>query len=48
MRGESVREGEANVPLSQAEVEEIQRKHSHDVIYQTSRPGATATRGSGV
>jgi quercetin dioxygenase-like cupin family protein len=33
MRAESVREGEKNVPLSKAEDEEIQRKHSH-VIYQ--------------
>jgi quercetin dioxygenase-like cupin family protein len=34
MRAESVREGEKNVPLSQAEDDEIQRKHSRDVIYK--------------
>jgi len=34
MRAESVREGEQNVPLSQAEDDEIQRKHSRDVLYK--------------
>lgn len=34
MRAVSVREGEKNVPLSKAEDDEIQRKHTHDVIYQ--------------
>jgi oxalate decarboxylase/phosphoglucose isomerase-like protein (cupin superfamily) len=34
MRDGSVREGEKNVPLSKAEDNEIQRKHTHVVIYQ--------------
>jgi quercetin dioxygenase-like cupin family protein len=34
MRDASVREGEKNIPLSKSEDEEIQRKHSHAVIYQ--------------
>ncbi|HEX9485620.1 MAG TPA: cupin domain-containing protein [Gemmatimonadales bacterium] len=34
MRAVSVREGENNVPLSNAEDGEIQRKHTHDVVYQ--------------
>jgi quercetin dioxygenase-like cupin family protein len=34
MRAVSVREGEKNVPMSQAEDEETQKKHSHDVIYK--------------
>jgi quercetin dioxygenase-like cupin family protein len=34
MRDASVREGEKNVPLSKSEDEEIQKKHSHAVIYQ--------------
>jgi hypothetical protein len=34
MRAESVREGQKNVPVSKAEDDEIQRKHSHDVIYK--------------
>jgi quercetin dioxygenase-like cupin family protein len=34
MRAVSVREGENNVPLSKAEDDEIQRKHTHDVVYQ--------------
>jgi quercetin dioxygenase-like cupin family protein len=34
MRAGSVREGETNFPLSPAEDEEIQRKHSHAVIYK--------------
>jgi hypothetical protein len=34
MRAESVRAGEKNVPLSKAEDDEIQMKHSHDVIYK--------------
>ena len=34
MRAESVREGEKNVPLSKAEDDEIQRKHTHAVIYK--------------
>jgi mannose-6-phosphate isomerase-like protein (cupin superfamily) len=34
MRDESVREGEKNIPLSKAEDDEIQKKHTHDVIYQ--------------
>jgi hypothetical protein len=34
MRAGSVREGETNVPLSSAEDEEIQKKHSHAVIYK--------------
>jgi quercetin dioxygenase-like cupin family protein len=33
MRAESVREGDKNVPVSQAEDEAIQKQHSHDVIY---------------
>src|SRR6266851_1454978 len=34
MRAVSVREGENNVPLSNAEDGGIQRKHTHDVVYQ--------------
>jgi oxalate decarboxylase/phosphoglucose isomerase-like protein (cupin superfamily) len=34
MRAGSVREGEKNVPMSPAEDEETQKKHSHDVIYK--------------
>jgi quercetin dioxygenase-like cupin family protein len=34
MRAKSVREGETNIPLSPAEDEEIQKKHSHEVIYK--------------
>ena len=34
MRAGSVREGEKNVPLSPAEDQEIQKKHSHSVIYK--------------
>jgi quercetin dioxygenase-like cupin family protein len=34
MRAGSVREGEKNLPLSQAEDEAIQKEHAHDVIYQ--------------
>jgi len=34
VRAVSVREGENNVPLSNAEDGEIQRKHTHDVVYQ--------------
>jgi hypothetical protein len=34
MRGTSVREGEKNVPVSKAEEDEIEKKHSHAVIYQ--------------
>jgi quercetin dioxygenase-like cupin family protein len=34
MRAGSVREGETNVPLSPAEDEEIQKKHTHAVIYK--------------
>ncbi len=34
MRAVSVHEGENNVPLSKAEDDEIQRKHTHDVVYQ--------------
>lgn len=34
MRAASVREGEKNVPVSQAEEEEMEKKHSHDVIYK--------------
>lgn len=34
MREVSARAGEKNVPLSQAENEEIEKKHSHDVIYK--------------
>lgn len=34
MRAESVREGEKNVPLSKAEDDEIQRNHTHAVIYK--------------
>src|SRR4029077_2331270 len=34
MRAESVREGEKNVPVSKAEDDEIQRTHSHAVIYK--------------
>lgn len=34
MRAVSVRAGEKNVPLSKAEDDEIQKQHTHDVIYQ--------------
>lgn len=34
MRAESVLEGEKNTPVSKADDDEIQRRHSHDVIYQ--------------
>ncbi len=34
MRAASVREGEKNVPVPKDEDDEIQRKHSHAVIYQ--------------
>jgi quercetin dioxygenase-like cupin family protein len=34
MRAGSVREGDGNVPMSPAEDEEIQKKHSHAVIYK--------------
>jgi quercetin dioxygenase-like cupin family protein len=34
MRAGSVREGEKNVPMSQAEDEAAQKMHSHDVIYK--------------
>jgi hypothetical protein len=34
MRDGSVREGEKNVPLSKAEDDAMQRKHSHVVIYK--------------
>jgi quercetin dioxygenase-like cupin family protein len=34
MRAGSVREGEKNVPMSPAEDDETQKKHSHDVIYK--------------
>ena len=34
MRAESVREGEKNVPVSKAEDDEIQRRHSHAVIFK--------------
>ena len=34
MRAESVREDEKNVPVSKAEDDEIQRRHSHAVIYK--------------
>jgi quercetin dioxygenase-like cupin family protein len=34
MRASSVREGEKHVPMSPAEDEEIQKKHSHAVIYK--------------
>jgi mannose-6-phosphate isomerase-like protein (cupin superfamily) len=34
MRAESVRAGEKNVPLSKAEDDEVQRKHTHVVIYK--------------
>jgi quercetin dioxygenase-like cupin family protein len=34
MRGASVREGDKNVPMSPAEDEEFQKKHSHAVIYK--------------
>ena len=33
MRAGSVREGDKNVPLSEAENEQIDKTHSHDVIY---------------
>ena len=33
LRAESVREGEKNVPMTEAEDIAIQKKHSHDVIY---------------
>jgi quercetin dioxygenase-like cupin family protein len=34
MRAVSVRQGENNVPLSKTEDDEIQRKHTHAVVYQ--------------
>lgn len=34
MRETSAREGEKNVPLTQAENEEMEKKHAHDVIYK--------------
>jgi hypothetical protein len=34
MRDASVREGEKNVPMSEAEDAEFQKKHNHDVIYK--------------
>jgi quercetin dioxygenase-like cupin family protein len=34
MRAASIREGEKNVPVPKAEDDEMQRKHSHAVIYQ--------------
>jgi quercetin dioxygenase-like cupin family protein len=34
MRDTSAREGEKNVPLSQAEEDALEKKHSHAVIYQ--------------
>src|SRR5271154_1103183 len=34
MRAGSVREGEKNVPLSPADDEEIQKQHSHAVVYK--------------
>jgi quercetin dioxygenase-like cupin family protein len=34
MRAGSVREGEKNVPLTEAEDAAIQKQHSHDVIYK--------------
>jgi quercetin dioxygenase-like cupin family protein len=34
MRETSARVGEKNVPLSQAEEDAVEKKHSHDVIYQ--------------
>jgi quercetin dioxygenase-like cupin family protein len=34
MRETSAREGEKNVPLSQAEEDAVEKKHSHDVIYR--------------
>jgi oxalate decarboxylase/phosphoglucose isomerase-like protein (cupin superfamily) len=36
MREGSVREGEKNVPVSKAEEDEIEKKHSHAVIYKQS------------
>jgi quercetin dioxygenase-like cupin family protein len=34
MREISAREGEKNVPLTQAENDELEKKHAHDVIYK--------------
>jgi hypothetical protein len=34
LRAVSVREGEKNLPVSKAELNEIRTKHSHGVIYQ--------------
>jgi quercetin dioxygenase-like cupin family protein len=34
MRETSAREGEKNVPLTQAENDELEKKHAHDVIYK--------------
>jgi quercetin dioxygenase-like cupin family protein len=34
MRETSAREGEKNVPLTQAENDEMEKKHAHDVIYK--------------
>ena len=34
MRDTSAREGEKNVPLSQAEEDAVEKKYSHAVIYQ--------------
>jgi hypothetical protein len=34
LRAVSVREGEKNLPVSKAELNEIRTKHSHGVIYE--------------
>jgi hypothetical protein len=34
MRAGSVREGEKNVPMSQAENDQMEKMHSNDVIYK--------------
>ena len=34
IRETSAREGEKNVPLSQAEEDAVEKKHSHDVVYK--------------
>jgi hypothetical protein len=34
MRDGSVREGENNVPVPKAEEDEVEKKHSHAVIYK--------------
>jgi hypothetical protein len=34
LRDTTVREGEKNIPMSQAEDDAIEKKHAHAVVYQ--------------